>query len=41
MGLMAAEKLLAAGRGLDPKDLRQPEVRPTLIARESTGRPRS
>ena len=40
MGQMAAEKLLAAGRGEDPNDLRQPEVRPTLIARESTAPPK-
>jgi LacI family transcriptional regulator len=40
MGRMAAEKLLAASQGLDPKDLKQPEVRPTLIARDSTAVPR-
>ncbi len=39
MGHMAAEKLLFLSRGVDPKDLKHEEVRPTLIARKSTARP--
>ncbi len=35
MGRMAAEKLLAPMRGLDPADLGQPVVRPSLVIRES------
>lgn len=35
MGRMAAEKLLAPMRGLDPRTLAQPEVRPTLVVRKS------
>jgi len=40
MGRMAAEKLLARSRGLDPAKLEQPEVIPTLIARDSSAPPR-
>ena len=35
MGRMAAEKLLAPMRGLDPAKLNQPEVRPSLVIRDS------
>lgn len=35
MGRMAAEKLLAPIRGLDPASLDQPEVRPSLVVRKS------
>ena len=35
MGRMAAEKLLAPMRGLDPAKLDQPEVRPSLVVRKS------
>ncbi|AQR61048.1 LacI family transcriptional regulator [Brevundimonas sp. LM2] len=35
MGRMAAEKLLAPMRGIDPAKLVQPEVRPSLVVRES------
>lgn len=35
MGRMAAEKLLAPMRGLDPAQLQQPEVRPALVVRQS------
>ena len=35
MGRMAAEKLLAPMRGLDPAKLTQPEVRPSLVVRDS------
>jgi len=35
MGRMAAEKLLAPMRGLDPAKLEQPEVRPALVERKS------
>ncbi len=35
MGRMAAEKLLAPMRGLDPAKLDQPEVRPSLVIRDS------
>ena len=35
MGRMAAEKLLAPMRGLDPARLGQPEVRPSLVVRDS------
>lgn len=38
MGRMAAEKLLAPMRGLDPAKLKQPEVRPALVARKSAAR---
>jgi LacI family transcriptional regulator len=39
MGRMAAEKLTAGLRGLDPASLAQPEVDPSLIVRESTASP--
>ena len=35
MGRMAAEKLLAPMRGVDPASLDQPEVRPSLVVRKS------
>ncbi|WGM46664.1 putative HTH-type transcriptional repressor ExuR [Brevundimonas sp. NIBR10] len=35
MGRMAAEKLLAPLRGVDPAKLSQPEVRPSLVIRKS------
>jgi LacI family transcriptional regulator len=35
MGRMAAEKLLAPMRGVDPAKLEQPEVRPALVIRRS------
>jgi len=35
MGRMAAEKLLAPMRGVDPAKLVQPEVRPALVVRQS------
>jgi LacI family transcriptional regulator len=35
MGRMAAEKLLAPLRGIDPARLEQPEVRPALVVRRS------
>lgn len=35
MGRMAAEKLIASMRGLDPSRLAQPEVRPSLVVRDS------
>lgn len=35
MGRMAAEKLLAPIRGVDPAGLNQPEVRPSLVIRNS------
>ena len=35
MGRWAAEKLLAPMRGLDPAKLNQPEVRPSLVIRDS------
>ena len=35
MGRMAAEKLLAPIRGVDPAELEQPEVRPSLMVRDS------
>ena len=35
MGRMAAEKLLAPMRGLDPAKLNQPEVLPSLVVRDS------
>jgi LacI family transcriptional regulator len=38
MGHMAADKLLALSRGIDPASLKHEEVRPTLISRESTAR---
>ena len=40
MGRMAAEKLTAGIRGLDPARLNQTEVRPSLVVRESSGPPR-
>ena len=41
MGRMAAEKLTASRRGLDPAKISQPQVRPSLVVRESTAPPRS
>ena len=35
MGRMAAEKLLAPMRGVDPAKMQQPEVRPALVVRKS------
>ena len=40
MGRMAAEKLTAGLRGLDPATLAQPEVDPSLVVRDSTAAPR-
>lgn len=40
MGRMAAEKLTARSRGLDPLTLEQPVVRPSLVARQSSAPPR-
>jgi LacI family transcriptional regulator len=40
MGRMAAEKLTARSRGLDPATLVQPEVDPSLVVRDSTAEPR-
>lgn len=40
MGRMAAEKLTARSRGLDPATLAQPEVDPSLVVRDSTAGPR-
>lgn len=40
MGRMAAEKLTASRRGLDPAKLNQPEVLPSLVVRESSGPPK-
>lgn len=40
MGRMAAEKLTARSRGLDPATLAQPEVIPSLVVRQSTAEPR-
>lgn len=40
MGRMAAEKLLARSRGVDPAKLDQPEVRPALVVRDSSAPPR-
>jgi len=40
MGRMAAEKLTARSRGLDPATLVQPEVDPSLVVRDSTAPPR-
>lgn len=40
MGRMAAEKLTAGLRGLDPATLVQPEVDPFLVVRDSTAAPR-
>lgn len=40
MGRMAAEKLTAGLRGLDPSIMVQPEVDPSLVVRESTAGPR-
>lgn len=39
MGRMAAEKLTAGLRGLDPATLAQPEVDPSLVVRDSTSAP--
>jgi LacI family transcriptional regulator len=39
MGRMAAEKLTARSRGLDPATLIQPEVDPSLVVRDSTAAP--
>lgn len=39
MGRMAAEKLTAGLRGLDPATLIQPEVDPSLVVRDSTASP--
>lgn len=39
MGRMAAEKLTARSRGLDPATLAQPEVDPSLVVRDSTAAP--
>jgi LacI family transcriptional regulator len=39
MGRMAAEKLTAGLRGLDPATLVQPEVDPSLVVRDSTSAP--
>ncbi|MDZ4112168.1 MAG: substrate-binding domain-containing protein, partial [Brevundimonas sp.] len=39
MGRMAAEKLTARSRGLDPATLVQPEVDPSLVVRDSTSEP--
>lgn len=39
MGRMAAEKLTAGLRGLDPATLVQPEVDPSLVVRDSTAAP--
>ena len=39
MGRMAAEKLTARSRGLDPAVLVQPEVDPSLVVRDSTAAP--
>lgn len=41
MGRMAAEKLTAGLRGLDPATLDQPEVMPSLVVRESTAGPKT
>lgn len=41
MGRMAAEKLTARSRGLDPATLVQPEVDPSLVVRDSTSVPGS
>lgn len=41
MGRMAAEKLIARSRGLDPSTMVQPEVRPSLVVRDSTAAPRA
>lgn len=39
MGRMAAEKLTARSRGMDPATLAQPEVDPSLVVRDSTAAP--
>lgn len=39
MGRMAAEKLIAPHRGLDPASLDQPVLSPSLVVRESSGPP--
>lgn len=39
MGRMAADRLLARSRGQDVARLNQPEVRPTLVPRDSTAAP--
>ncbi|WP_333591248.1 LacI family DNA-binding transcriptional regulator [Brevundimonas sp.] len=40
MGRMAAEKLTARSRGLDPATLDQPEIIPSLVVRDSAAPPR-
>ena len=40
MGRMAAEKLTAARRGIDPTKLNEPDVLPSLVIRESSAPPR-
>lgn len=40
MGRMAAEKLTARSRSLDPAALDQPEIIPSLVVRDSTAAPR-
>ena len=40
MGRMAAEKLTARSRGLDPTALDQPEIIPSLVVRDSAAPPR-
>jgi len=41
MGRMAAEKLTARSRGLDPAALDQPEIIPSLVVRDSAAPPRT
>ena len=41
MGRMAAEKLTARSRGLDPAALDQPEIIPSLVVRDSAAPPRA
>ncbi len=41
MGRMAAEKLTARSRGLDPAALNQPEVIPSLVVRDSCAPPKA
>ena len=41
MGRMAAEKLTARNRGLDPATLDQPEIIPSLVVRDSAAPPRA
>lgn len=40
MGRMAAEKLTARSRGLEPSMLEQPEIKPSLVVRDSAAPPR-